>query len=147
MLQGLKSGTPKAEYGSQRHSVWLTHMFLIFKKFFSHIEKLGYLSESSRFWLGPEPRLDAESNLDLNPAVSLDGRVCPRSPRYVPLPPASLTLRVSVENHLFGLAYPPSHEASKNLQFLCRAYWQVETWREAEGLGDLVWVAFAWGFV
>ena len=147
MLQGLKSGTPKAEYGPQRRSVWLTQMFLIFKKFFSSIEKLGYLSESSHSWLGPEPRLDSESSLDLNPAASLDGHVCSRSPRYAPLPPASLTLRLRVENDLFGLAYPPSHEASKNLQFLRRAYWQIETWREAEGLGDLAWVAFAWGFV
>lgn len=62
-------------------------------------------------------------------------------------PPASLTLRLSVKNHLFGLAYAPSREASKNLQFLRRAYWQVETWRRAEGPGDLAWVAFAWGFV
>ena len=147
MMDLVKSGTPKAEYGPQRRSVWLTQMFLIFKKFFSSIEKLGYLSESSHSWLGPEPRLDSESSLDLNPAASLDGHVCSRSPRYAPLPPASLTLRLRVENYLFGLAYPPSHEASKNLQFLRKAYWQIETWREAEGLGDLAWVAFAWGFV
>lgn len=75
MLQGLKSGTPKAEYGPQRRSVWLTQMFLIFKKFFSSIEKLGYLSESSHSWLGPEPRLDSESSLDLNPAASLEARL------------------------------------------------------------------------
>ena len=75
MLQGLKSGTPKAEYGPQRRSVWLTQMFLIFKKFFSSIEKLGYLSESSHSLLGPEPRLDSESSLDLNPAASLEARL------------------------------------------------------------------------
>ena len=51
--------------------------FSFLKKFFSNIEKLGYLSKSSRFWLGPEPRLDAESSLDLNPAASLDGHICP----------------------------------------------------------------------
>lgn len=62
-LQGLKVEPQRLNMALRRHSVWLTHCFIF--KFFSHIEKEQDISsESSRFWLGPEPRLDAESNTD-----------------------------------------------------------------------------------